>query len=307
MRGAVMPSDRSLCLYEVGVRISQALIAFPPNETIYCENPMSLAFRFVVMDRLRRDVQRLQNLGLRPTLITNADFENLIEIWPTISSRDSEFIEIEVPVLLHGWSDSLCSRVTSNEQLSQTERDWFQLGRTIVKGSGSPESDVPPRHGQPGWTRRSATWDWEDEDLRRELINRLDDVSPDVLFCEYSQLTDIDREGLPGLPDCYWGWWAIEAGIQQIRSQIMLFAVRISERTAIVTLRGDQFAVTPEQGLILRLLHEHGDWMSSAVMKDREPLLPVRIDRCISGLPEQLGPLIESRGRRGYRLCLERI
>jgi len=290
----------------VGFRISQALIAFPPNETIYCENPISLAFRFVVMDRLRRDVQRLQNLGVRPTLITNADFENLIEIWPTISSRDSGFIEIEVPVLLHAWSDNLCSRVTSNEQLSQTDRDWFQLGRTIVKGSGSPESDVPPRHGQREWTRRSATWDWEDEDLYRELINRLNDVSPDVLFCEYSQLTDSDRERLPGLPDCYWGWWAIEAGIQQLRTQIPPFAVRVDEREAIVTLRGEDNSVTRDQGLILQLLYEHGDWMSSTTMRQREPELPERIDRCIRRLPEQLRRLLES-GRRGYRLCIERI
>lgn len=308
-----MASNVAIRLYELGVRLAQATVAFPPATLpAYGESPLAPAARNAALHRLRRALSTASQMEALRGLADAGELPRLDDcrqLWRN-TSRGLECYR-DIPIVIAAIREGVDEYVSAHGTLVSDAKNWFRLGRAIADGRGAPDSEgrLTLRDGRLTSVGSiiPAHWEWRDEVTVHELLQWLG-ADQAVLFPPYRDLGDDDLDRLPGIADCYWGWWSIERGIGRLDQQRQQFTVQIRGDESIVVIGGEEHRVNETQARILTLVFaQRGEWISSSEMMRRDPLLDgLRIDRQMQGLPRAVLRFIESgKGRRGYRLKME--
>ncbi len=238
-----MPNHMQVTLYEAGLRVTQALEAYPsPNPNDY-DAALSDAFGMQTIHRLRCALDRLtQSTGAAAAIARHG--RRVVHDVDAVVRRRIDFPHGEVHIHLNSLRSALCDWPTADDEASRNDARWFQLGMEIADGHGVPATTghltryhEPSFEGYPtrycerlrSVNRRPATWDWRNAAHVQQLLGELNEDCDD-LFPEYESLRQEDWEVFPALPSCLWSWCALEVGLWRLRD-------RASQTTATASTR----------------------------------------------------------------------
>lgn len=216
-----MPDHQAICLYEVGVRLSQCLRAHPAHTEDDYGFPA--AYRLTLLHRLEESLLRLVDVAGQNSVVARASTRLTDQLFTDAHNHDSAAQPLHT--LLANLQASIY-RWVDGRQPTEPSRDWFRLGLAIADAEGEEPSerlDYDDRGVLTSNRSAAAQWHVRDPNLVNELLSRLEmwgDFPGMVqLRPDYDDLPDFS-EVLPGTPPAYWGWVAIELGLRDIQDSV---------------------------------------------------------------------------------------
>lgn len=213
-----MPSQIQVALYEVGLRIRQALEAYPAPDSD--DASLSDAFRKGTIHRLAAALERLESDEGAVAAIGQQGLQIVREVYAVLRTR-SESRYGEVNVHLASLRDMLHTRFRITGPLSKDDSSWLQLGLEIADGRGEERSEGRPTirdHRLEFVGPRPATWFWRNPTRVQRLLGGLGEDGDNLLPASDS-LAQEDWDRFPGLPACMWNWCSLEKGLLRLRGR----------------------------------------------------------------------------------------
>jgi hypothetical protein len=227
-----MPNRHELTAYESGIRVSQANCLLNVADKVADSEVLNVLLRLEgAVSRIggpeRNDSspalsRAIQIIGKAVGSWMDASNESAFDKRRTALAAQ---LLIATDLLASGFNDS-----------GLAVAHWFQLGQAIADGADETWSEGTLRFSErtyddsvPAEDRllypvliatggAPARWEWSDENRVRQLAESVS-MSLDVLFRDREAQLDPDSSIFQQLPfSRYWGWHAVELGLQQLAS-----------------------------------------------------------------------------------------
>lgn len=213
-----MPAVKAVCLYEAGLRITQAelLLQMQDSDWYSCAR--------AALTRLETTLRRLFQI-VRSELTVCSGVRALVRDAKSGLRLVGEAGTSEVSTFLATLRDAV-EQEMEDAQVNDEEFNWFRLGLAIGAGSGTEASTGRLAFGNGGprtvpGTARPAVWQARDATTVERLLRQLEQDWGRLFpgFPSDSAVDDDSRRLLPGVPEHLWGWIALEVGLRNLSTE----------------------------------------------------------------------------------------
>jgi len=213
---AAQIDTESLIAYEAGLRIRQALAAFPLHGTH--DDDLTTAMRTTVLHRTIDWVEQFaanfpsspRQSSLRDTINECSQCWRMRDTLGEVHGENRPYHEIHQHLLS---LKILAGKLIATLELNPVVSLWYELGLVIADGQGD-----------------DSCWVWHDSQLVHDKLQLLGLPEEDLF--DVTQIEEPAKEvvGIANLPPAYWYWGVLEKGFALLRTR----ANRISDRVLAV-------------------------------------------------------------------------
>jgi len=312
-----MPTRTQISIYELGIRLSQALELFSEREMLEDElDPLRLS----VVTKFGAAFEVLKSDASAPESVVESvglHLQETLRLWEA---------RYEGQLLIEPLFVAIRSHLSNSRQLLESNFNlitwrtsqagaWFQFGIVVAAGSGDLTCNHP---NPPNWTQSeidrhphpdAPIWNWSEAEQVHALSTELQ-VDETGIFPDYQELLENARQQVDSLPERYWGWASIDRGISKLYAHATFsnareIHVRVDLNRQMVIIDGDEIQLRSLQHchFVNALVQASGSWVSGRELSSTNPELHgARFDRILKLLPPQVLALIKSKSGAGYLL-----